>query len=385
MENCKKALFLNNKVISRTTIILNLVLVLLIITNTKFAFAQEDHNAIETLIDFSNPAHLWGNGVERVIEEAYRQFFRTKIIDGRVMNVRIPFAMRGDRDILIETKMQIVGDGKADPETLWHVIEEIFKTEDFNEYINALSSGHEKVIIFDMAQRQWSVSTDMLIIARIKSRTYRGLPHRPLVLTSGKGALESDIYNYLLCIGYTGIDCSGFVWHILSYTAKQSGLDLGNALSYVLGVPPGSNPALYVGTAFFNSVNSQVTAVNDLISNLRPADIMLFRDVDGTVIHSAIIQSIDWNRGIIRYLQCTSVGMPHERGVHDSFIYFDPSNTAVSLKDPSLHWSKKRFPSFLGEEIPFVDDGERYRHRVGGGGRVVRLRAMEQVIERIGN
>jgi hypothetical protein len=110
---------------------------------------------------------------------------------------------------------------------------------------------------------------------------------------------------------------------------------------------------------------------------------MLFRDVDGTVIHSAIIQSIDRDRGVIRYLQCTNVGLPHERGVHDSFIHFDPSNTSVSLKDPSLYWTKKRFPAFPGEEIPFADDGERYRNRVNGGGRVVRLRALIPVIERI--
>ena len=337
------------------------------------------------LVSFSDPAHLWENRVERTIEEAYRQFFRTRIIDGKVMNVRIPFAMRGDRDILLESKMQIVGDGKASPQVLWPVIEDILNSKNFEEYISALSSGREKVIIFDMTERRWSVSTDIFIIARIKAGTYKALPHRPYVLTSGRGANESDIFNYLYCIGFVGIDCSGFVWHVLSYLARQGGLDLGRALTPALGIPQGADASLYAGTAFFNSRSSQVAAVNDLISNLRPADIMLFRDVDGTVIHSAVIQSIDWTRGVIRYLQCTNVGLPHERGVHDSYVYFDPANTSVSLKDLSLRWSKRRYPAFPGEEIPFIDDGERYRHRAGGGGRVVRLRALTPVIERLGN
>ena len=356
-----------------------------LIFHFSLLFAQTSlPDTSDHLADFSDPARLWGNGVERAIEEAYRQCFRTKIIDGRIMTIRLPFAMNNDRDLMLETKMQIVGDGKGSPEMLWAAIEEVLDSEGFKEYINALSSGREKVIIFDMEERRWSASTDLFVIARIKAGAYRGLPHRPYILTSGRGALESDVYNYLFCIGYVGIDCSGFVWHILSYVAGQGGLDLGRELSQALRVPYGTDPSLYAGTPFFSSRNPEITAIDDVIQNLRPADIMLFRDIDGTIIHSAIIQSIDMTRGIIRYLQCTNVGLPHERGVHESFIYFDPSKTSISLKDPSLHWSKKRFPAFPGEEIPFVDDGERYRYRVNGGGRIVRLRALVPVIKRLG-
>jgi len=353
----------------------------LLICSLLFALCSLQNVRADQLASFSNPAHLWGNGVERIIEEVYRSCFRTKIIDGRVMTIRLPFAMNNDRDILLETRMRIVGDGKGSPQVLWHAIEEVLASKGFEEYINALSSGREKVFIFDMVNRSWTASSDLFIIARIKAGTYRGLPHRPYVLTSGRGAHESDVYNYLYCIGLIGIDCSGFVWYVLSHIARQGGVDLGAALAPVLGVPRGVNPALYVGTSFFNSRSSHMLAVEDEIRNLRPADIMLFRDVDGTVIHSAIIQSIDRTRGIIRYLQCTNVGLPNERGVHESFIYFDPANQNVSLKDPSLHWSKKRYPAFPGEEIPFADDGERYRHRANGGGRIVRLQALIPIIE----
>jgi len=338
---------------------------------------------VEYLAVFSDPAHLWENNVERIIEEAFRRFFRTKIIDNRVMTIRIPFAMNNDRDSLLETRMRIVGHGKGTPAALWPVIEELLHSEDFQLYIDTLSSGREKVIIFDMANQTWSATTDHFVISRMKAGIHIGLPHLPHVLVSGRGAQESDINNYLFCIGLVGVDCSAFVWYILSYIAARDGMDLGRVLAPFLGVPRGVDPALFVGTSFFNSRSPQMIAVDDTIENLRPADIMLFRDVDGRVIHSAIIQSIDFERGIIRYLQCTNVGLPHERGVHDSFIYFNPANTAVSLGDPSLTWTKRRFPAFAGEEIPFADDGERFRHRAGGGGRVVRLRALIPVIERL--
>jgi len=353
-------------------------LVFIFIINIPIS-AQENY-----LISFSDPSRLWGNGVERVIEEAYRQFFKTRIIDGKVMNIRIPFAMNNDRDIMIRNKITYIGDGKASPQLLWSAIENILDSDGFAEYIKALSSGREKVIIFDIPERKWSAQTDLFLIAQIKSGSYKGLPHRPYALTSGKGAQESDVYNYLYCIGYAGVDCSGFVWNVLSYIGRQGGINLGEELRTVLGIPHGADPARYAGTSFFNSRNQQIIAVNDDIRSLRPADVMLFRDIDGTIVHSAIIQSIDRARGIIRYLQCNNVAPANERGVHEAFIYFDPSNQSVSLKDPSLHWTKKRFGAFTGEDIPFADDGERYRYRLNGGGRVVRIRALLPVIERIG-
>jgi hypothetical protein len=353
-------------------------MVKILLVNVSAASAQTDH-----LASFSDPSWLWGNGIERVIEEAYRQFFSTRIIGDRVMNIRMPFAMNGERDLLLESGWRIYGDGKGSPAMLWPAIDEILASKDFEEYINALNSGREKVIIFDIKERRWTITSDQYIIARMKSGSYTGLPHRPFVLVSGRGALESDIFNYLFCIGHVGIDCSGFVWQILAHIGRQGGIDLGRILSQALRVPTGADPAHFAGTAFFNSRSSQIIQVNDEIRHLRPADILLFRDIHGIVTHSAIIQSINWETGVIRYLQCNSVASLQERGVHESFIYFNPSNTSVSLKDPSLHWTKKRFGAFPGEDVPFADDGERYRYRLNGGGRVVRLRELIPVIERL--
>jgi hypothetical protein len=358
----------------------NLKAVLLFFAITQICAAQTDH-----LTSFSDPSRLWGNGIERVIEEAFRKCFRTRIIDGRIMNIRLPFAENNERDILLETGWDFFEGGKASPDVLWPLIEEILDSKSFSDYISALSSGREKVFIFDIPGKRWSVSEDLFDIARMKAGSYRGLPHRPYILNSGKGAQESDVYNYLYCIGHLGLDCSGFVWYILSYIGQQGGIDLGRTLSPVLGVPRGADPARFVGTSFFNSSSSQIIAVNDEIRNLRPADIILFRSADGNMAHSAVIQSVDFTRGVIRYVQCTDEAPLSERGAHDSLIYFDPANTGVSLGSNTLRWTQKRFAPFPGEkDSPFSDDGERYRaYRELGGGKVIRLRALAPAIERI--
>jgi len=346
------------------------------------AIAQICASQTDPLTVFSDPASIWGNGVERVIEEAFRQCFKTRIIDGRIMNIRLPFVQNNERDILLETGWDFFEGGKASPAVLWPIIEEILDSRSFIEYISALSSGREKVFIFDIPEQKWSVSDDLFDIARMKAGYYRGLPHRPYVLTSGRGALESDVYNYLYSIGHVGMDCSGFVWYVLSYIGQRGGVDLGVTLAQAMGFPRGANPARYAGTAFFNSTNSQIISVVDEIRNLRPGDIILFRNDEGGMAHSAIIQSVDLKKGTIRYLQCTDEAPPLERGVHESFIYFNPANPGISLNNPALQWTQKRFAPFTGEkDSPFSDDGERYR--AYGGGRVVRLRALISVIEKL--
>ena len=353
------------------------LLILFFIIFIQPAAAQIDH-----LAAFSDPGRIWGNGIERVIEEAFRQCFRTRIIGGKIMNIRLPFAENNERDILLEKGWDFYGSGKASPEELWPIIENLLDSRGFSEYVSALSSGREKVFIFDIPQQKWSMSEDLFDIARMKAGSYRGLPHRPYVLTTGKGIQDSDIYNYLYSIGHAGMDCSGFVWYILSWIGKQGGIDLGRTLSASLGVPRGADPSRFVGTAFFNSGSSQIISVSSEIRSLRPGDVMLFRNNEGGMAHSAVIQSVDFTRGIIRYLQCTDEAPLAERGVHESYIYFDPASSHASLTSSDLHWTQKRFAPFPGEkDSPFSDDGERFR--AYGGGKVVRIRALVPVIERL--
>jgi len=337
------------------------------------------------LVSFSDPARIWGNGIEKIIEEAYRACFITRIIDGKVMNIRLPFAENNERDLLADTRWDMIDGGKGSPSGLWPVIKELLDSEDFTGYVKTLGNGREQVIIFDIPGKSWQSSRDIFDIARMKAGSYRGLPHQPYVFATGRGIEETDVYNYLYCVGYAGIDCSAFVWHVLSYAARQGGLDLGYALRRSLGTTRSSNPATYIGTSFFNSKSPQIAAVADSVKNLRPADIILFRGSNGMMAHSAIIQSIDFQTGVIRYLQCTDEAPLYERGVHESFIYFDPAKPDISLSDPRLRWTQARQAPFPGElASPFSDDGKRYRaYREQGGGRVVRLIPLTQVIDKL--
>jgi hypothetical protein len=219
----------------------------------------------------------------------------------------------------------------------------------------------------------------------MKAGAYRGLPHRPYVLTAGRGILESDVYNYLYCIGWAGMDCSGFVWYVLSSVANTAGVDLGRSLRRVIGSPRGREVSYYVGTGFFNSNNRELITVQDEIQNLKPLDVILFRGVDGSMVHSAIIQSINWETGMIRYLQSTDEAPLSERGAHESYIRFDPAQPEMSLSDPRVMWTQSRYPPFPGEKAsPFSNDGERYRaYPELGGGKVVRLRIMQEIAGRL--
>jgi len=334
--------------------------------------AEKKAEEIVRISEFASPERLWGDGIEASIEEAYRECFKSYIIGGKLMNVRMPFAENHERDALVSGGWEFFGKGKAGPAALWPNISETFTTPDFKNYVSALQDGKEKVIIFDIPNQKWTISEDIFDIARMKAGSYHGLPHQPYVLVSGHGISETDVYNYLYCIAWMGLDCSAFVWHTLSYITQKDGVDLGKALTRALGVPRGANPSIYAGTSFYNSKSRELISVDDEIRNLRPADIILFRAQDGAMAHSAIIQSIDFENGVIRYLQNTDEAPQKDRGVHQSFIHFDTKEPGLPLSDPSLVWTQERFSPFPGEKASaFSDDGLRYR--AYGGGRVVRL------------
>ncbi|MFW5694593.1 MAG: peptidoglycan endopeptidase [Alkalispirochaeta sp.] len=340
--------------------------------------AEGSETAYASLEAFADPAAIWGEGIEAEIERAYRQSFRTYVIDGSIMTLRMPFAQNFERQELSGTELIIYGDGKANPHVLWARIDTILASDDFQTYLDTLRTGREQVIIFDLPSRSWRTSRDLFDLAGMKAGSYRGLPHRPYVYVSGTGVEQSDVYNYLYSIGRVGMDCSGFVWHILATVAERRGLDLGQTLSRTLGVRGEKDPSFYVGTQFFDSNSRELIHVEDRVQNVQPGDIILFRDHEGRASHSAIIQSVDREEGVIRYLQSTDEAPQDERGVHASYIYFDPEKPTTRLSDPELSWSQERFAPFPGEYASaFSNDGERYRSDSGnGGGKVVRLRAM---------
>jgi hypothetical protein len=336
------------------------------------------------LAAFSDPAEEWGKGVEAIIERAYRNCFRTYIVGGRVLTLRMPFAQNNERSELAEGELEVLGGGKADPAALWRDVDTLLSGDDFRAYVAALSDGRKKAIAFDLEARRWSVVLDRFYIERMESGQYPGLPNKPFVLSAGRGPTVPELYNYVYCVGRLGMDCSGFVWNALKAMAKAGKLDLNRALGRVAGAPRSADASLYVGTRFFDPRNKAVREVKDEIRNLKAGDVILFRGEDGEPLHSSIIQSIDLAAGRIRYLQSTDEAPAEDRGVHESFIVFDPARPEASLRDPDLIWMQRREPAFPGELLSaYRDDGERYRATVGGGGTVVRVRALEKVIAQL--
>jgi hypothetical protein len=362
------------------------------ITQTREAPVQA---AAQTGIapDLNDLAERWGHGVEASIESAYRACFRTFVIGGRIVSIRIPFGENNDRAELAESDLSVQGGGKADPKLLWEAIAALIASPDFGTYADALGDGNEKAIVFDLSKRSWEVSRDLWLVARAKAGLYPGLPHKPVVLSTGEGIDSAAVYDYLFAVGGLGMDCSGFVWHSLNTVARAGGLDLPRALGRQSGGSRIYYAAPYIGTWFFTPKNKAFALVDEKIANLRPADIIVFRDREGKPVHSSVIQSIDRKAGLIRYLQSTDEAPREMRGVHESFIEFPPDNPQLRLGDPEVLWRQLRESAFAGEpSSAFTDDGTRFRAWTNegvykgtkrGGGFVVRLKALAPAIKKL--
>ncbi len=345
------------------------------------------NTAAETkaLAAFARASAEWGAGVEAVIEDAYRRCFRTVLVDGRFVTLRMPFGENNERSELAETQLAVIGGGKADPAgsgppsaACW--------TPTTSVVTRRCSST--------AARRSWC-STSRRAAGRppgtgspstaFRTGAYPGLPHKPYVLVRGRGVTAADVYNYLYCVGRVGMDCSGFVWHVLTSVARAGGLDLGKTFGRFVGAARSADASKFVGTWFFDPRNTYLEEVKDEIRNLRPADVIVFRGDDGTTRHSAVIQSVDRARGTIRYLQSTDESPQDERGVHESLITFDPAHPEATLDAPTVTWHQLRGAAFDGEGgVWFRDDGERYRaYPEHGGGTVVRLKALAKVVAKL--
>jgi cell wall-associated NlpC family hydrolase len=331
---------------------------------------------------YSQASADWGTGVEALIEDAFRKCFRTYIIAGRVFTLHLPFAENNERPDLAGGKIPVTGGGKADPLYLWDLIDGLVGSDDFKRYTAVLADGREKVVLFDLPNRHWSTTTDWYALQQMKAGSYIGQPHQPAILSPGRGLTVPDIYNYLYGMGRTGIDCAGFVWYVLKSVARSGGLDLDRALARYLGAPSAAAASQYVGSWFFDPRNKNLQRIVDQVRNLQPGDVFLFRGEDGTTAHTAVVQSVDLSAGSIRYLQSTDVAEQDDRGVHESYITFDPAHPEVSLKDPSVVWHQRRVSPFAGESgTEFFDDGTRFRaYPQYGGGSVVRLKMLAALL-----
>jgi hypothetical protein len=323
--------------------------------------------------------------MEDAIEDAYRSCFREYDLAGEGVVLRIPFGENGERSEKGVFTQQIFCRGKAEPADLWEEIDALLASPGFQDYLDVLLQPGAKAIRFSLESGSWSVSTEPQVVDRLMRGPYPGTHAEVHVLKRESGVGVADIYNYLYCVGSVGMDCSGFVYYLQKCIARSLAFDLDRTVGRSLRVPAEAVSEL-IGLWYFNPANGQAESIEDCISNLRPGDILLFRGRKGEFRHSAVIQSIDLSRGVIRYLQCTDWAAQLERGVHESLVFFDPARPDTTLRDRSVRWTQAICPAFVGEPglKYWKNDGDRYRTEwPTGTSLVVRLKPIVRLLEAV--
>jgi hypothetical protein len=316
-----------------------------------------------------------GIDTEQAINDKFQEYFKTYTIEGEDIALNMPFGENGERSKDSDYNQTFYYSGKGDPSDLWNIIDRVVESSRFMEYVSEVKKEGEKVVIFDLKKKKFDISIVKSLISQVKNGKYPGNDSLVYVYKKDNFLEKEDVYNYLYCIEGVGVDCSGFVYKIQKQIAAERGINLDQILAGKLGVNP-SKLSFYVGTTIYNPERGYTEIIEDRIDNIRSGDIILFRGKEGEIKHSAVIQSVDKNNGIIRYLQCTDWAPQEERGVHESLITFNPENPSISLKDKSLVWNQEIKPTFIGEQaISWKNDGDRYRaYREYGGGMIVRFK-----------
>ena len=336
-------------------------------------------------------AARWKSGLElrleRIVEAAYSRCFRTFRVAGRDLVLRVPFGQNGERTGSPGFRQQIYLGGKGDPADIWSEIERLLGSPEFDSYVGRLRQPGDKVIVFNLEKRRVSVFSDAELAAVLGKGPYPGTRTRVFVLKADSGISVADVYNYLYCIGSVGLDCAGFIYNLQKAIAAAFDVDLDRRLAALFGTAVEKLPQI-IGLWFFDPESSNSEKVPDTIENLRPGDAILFRGrVPGKGIwyrHSALIQSVDFEHGLIRYFQCTDWAPEEQRGVHESWVRFDPGNPKISLRSPDLEWTQIIQPTFEGETPLryWRNDGHRYRsYQEAGGSVVVRLKIIKALVE----
>jgi hypothetical protein len=320
--------------------------------------------------------------VEGFIDATFQEYFREYTIGGRRLTVRMPFALNGERPGSREYSQDFYFDGKGTPATIWPYIDAVLASKAFARYATQIGRPGEKAIVFTLQRRTYQVSSSRQVLEALNQDSYPGTPTRIFVRRNGDPLSEADVYNYLYAVSSVGVDCSGFAYHILESIALSYGLQLDHALARSLRVSP-RKVRKRIGIWFFDPAHGYTERVADRIEELRPADVLLFRGSDGSFKHSAVIQSIDFENGVIRYVQSTDWASEEERGVHLSTIRFDPSRARESLAHYSVRWLQQVRPPFEGEKEPrnWRTDRDRYLwYTDAGGSMVVRLRLLASAL-----
>ena len=321
--------------------------------------------------------------VQKIIETTFREYFRNYRIGGESLGMRMPFALNYERQGGPGYSQSFYLGGKGTPQQLWPYIDSVLASAEFSSYMEGVTSPGDKIIVFELERKAYSISRDQQLIESLREGIYPGTATRIFVYKRGAALSEADVYNYLYAVASVGVDCSGFTFYIHDSIAQAYGADLTTMLGERWNTST-SDVRARVGLWFYDPASGYTDAIEDRIENLRPGDVILFRGSDGGLKHSAVVQSIDLEKGLIRYVQSTDWAVESERGVHRSVILFDPSRPEASLRHYSVIWKQQVQPPFDGETEPrdWLTDRDRYAwYPEAGGSLVVRLRYLSEVFE----
>jgi hypothetical protein len=313
--------------------------------------------------------------VEQIIENTFHRYFKSYGISGRSLTLRMPFGLNYEREGSPGYSQIFYLGGKGTPDQLWPHIDSILASEPFANYVDGVTSPGDKVVVFELERKAYSLSQDRELLESLRRGSVQGTPTRLFVAKSGSELSESDVYNYLYAVASVGVDCSGFTFYIHDSVTQAYGTSASKMLAERWRIRP-DQVAHRVGLWFYDPASGYTEKIEDRIEDLRPGDVILFRGSDGTLKHSAVIQSIDPEKGLLRYVQSTDWAVESDRGVHQSVIVFDPERPQVSLGHYSVIWKQQVRPPFDGELEPrdWLTDRDRYAwYTAGGGSLVVRL------------
>ena len=321
--------------------------------------------------------------VEKIIATAFREYSRNYQIAGESLTLRMPFGLNNERQGGPGYSQSFYLGGKGTPQQLWPYIDSVMASAKFSDYVEGITSPGDKVILFELERKAYSIYRDPELFESLRKGIYPGTATHIFVHKRGTALSEADVYNYLYAVASVGVDCSGFSYYIHNSLARAYGTDLDEVIGKLWKTNP-SNVRGRVGLWFYDPASGYTDAFEDRIDMLRPADVILFRGSDGGLKHSAVVQSIDLEKGLVRYVQSTDWAVESERGVHQSVILFDPSRPEVSLRHYSVIWKQQVQPPFDGETEPrdWLTDRDRYAwYPAAGGSLVVRLRYLAALFE----
>jgi hypothetical protein len=143
--------------------------------------------------------------VEGLIDATFQEYFRGYSIGGRILTVRMPFALNGEREDGRGYSQDFFLDGKGTPARLWPFIDAVLASRGFTGYAEKIGSPGEKVVAFSLPRRSYQVHTSGPLLEALDQDSYPGTPTRIFVPRNGEPLSETDVYNYLPAVGGSSV------------------------------------------------------------------------------------------------------------------------------------------------------------------------------------